>query len=323
MSVSCPVCLRMRTAYFGQGRDWLFGTTDETFSLHTCVDCRCLFLDPMPGPEKIASFYPPNYWWDGSGSGILRTLEAAYRRIVLLDHVSFIARAAGRPSPPSGVSPRILDVGCGPATVLALLKARGYEVHGLDISSEASDIARRDHEIGVTVGTLESANLGDAEFDTLVLLHTLEHVAEPHRVLAEARRVLTPAGRLVLQVPNVDSIQCRVFGVRWYGLDVPRHLIDYSRTSLLGLLEATGFEVERVRHFNLRDNAPALASSLFPSLDPVARAVRRRSAGRERGIGTWFRHLGYLAAVVMSYPPAAIEAALGRGATLMVQACRK
>ena len=323
MSASCPVCRRTGTAYFGQGRDWLLGTTDETFSLHTCVDCRSVFLDPMPGPEKIASFYPPNYWWDGSGSGLLQKLESAYRRIVLLDHVSFIARAAGRSSPGSGVRPRILDVGCGPATVLALLKARGYDVHGLDVSSEASEIARRDHDIEVTVGTLDGAPVGDAEFDTVVLLHTLEHVPEPHRVLAEARRVLTSAGRLVLQVPNVDSIQSRVFGVRWYGLDVPRHLIDYSRTSLLGLLEETGFEVERVRHFNLRDNAPALASSLFPSLDPLSRAVRRRSAGRERGIGTWFRHLGYLAAVVMSYPPAAIEAAIGRGATLMVQARKK
>jgi SAM-dependent methyltransferase len=323
MSASCPVCFRTGTVFFGQGRDLLFGTTDETFSLHTCVGCRCVFLNPMPGPEKIASFYPPNYWWDGSGSGFLRKLEAAYRRIVLLDHVSFITRAAGQSSPPSRESPRILDVGCGPATVLALLKARGFTVHGLDISFEASGIAKRDHDIEVTVGTLDPAIFGDSEFDTVVLLHTLEHVPDPHRVLAQARRILRPAGRLVVQVPNVDSIQCRVFGDRWYGLDVPRHLIDYSRTSLMGLLDATGFEVERVRHFNLRDNAPALASSLFPSLDPVSRAVRRRSRGLERGIGTWFRHLGYIAAVALSYPPTVVEAALGRGATLMVQACKK
>ena len=136
--------------------------------------------------------------------------------------------------------------------------------------------------------------------------------------------MLSTTGRLVIQVPNVDSLQCRVFGPRWYGLDVPRHLIDYSRHSLIGLLDRHGFAVDRLRHFNLRDNAPALASSLFPGLDPVGRAVRRRrSESAETTLGTWVRHLAYLAAVVASYPPAVLEAALGRGATLMVEARRK
>ena len=85
MSVSCPVCLATSTAYFGTGTDFLFETTDELFSLHSCGDCRCLFLDPMPDPDKIASFYPPSYWWDESGSGLLKKLESVYRRIVLLD----------------------------------------------------------------------------------------------------------------------------------------------------------------------------------------------------------------------------------------------
>jgi 2-polyprenyl-3-methyl-5-hydroxy-6-metoxy-1,4-benzoquinol methylase len=322
MSASCPVCLQNRTVFFGQGADYLFETTDETFSLQSCSDCHCLFLDPMPGPEKIASFYPPSYWWDGSRPGFLRKLEGVYRRLALFDHVSFIGRAA-RKSVAAGERPRILDVGCGPGTVLSLLKARGFEVYGLDASAEASDIAKKEHGIEVTVGALNDSTFNNDTFDTVVLLHTLEHVRNPHQVLAQARRVLRPSGRLVLQVPNVDSIQCRVFGARWYGLDVPRHLIDYSRVSLLGLLEASGFKVEHVRHFNFRDNAPALASSLFPSLDPVSRAVRRRSSSAESRVGTWLRHLAYLSTVLLSYPPAVLEAAMGRGATLMVQARKK
>ena len=88
------------------------------------------------------------------------------------------------------------------------------------------------------------------------------------------------------------------------------------------LLDSCGFEVERVRHFNLRDNAPAMASSLFPawirSVGPsedVPTEVKRRLAA---GV----RHIAYLAVVILSYPPAALEAALGRGGTLTVQARR-
>jgi SAM-dependent methyltransferase len=324
MSVNCPVCLATSTVFFGSGSDLLFGTTEETFSLRACADCRCLFLNPMPEPRKVATFYPPSYWWDGSGSGPLPKLEDLYRRIVLCDHVSFIARAARAAVSGTSRVSRILDVGCGPATVLSLLKSRGFEVCGLDASSEAAGIARRDHKIDVEVGTLDGSIFRDGEFDTVILLHTLEHVPDPHHVLAEACRVLAPGGRLVLQVPNVDSIQCRLFGVRWYGLDVPRHLIDYSARSLRGLLDRSGFRVERIRHFNLRDNAPALASSMFPRLDPVGRAVRRRrSPGYETPVGTWLRHLTYLAVVLISYPLALTEAAMGRGATMMVEACKK
>jgi len=318
----CPVCFQMHTAEFGEGADTLFGTTSETFSLRSCGSCRCLFIDPMPAPEEIASFYPPSYWFDGSESSLIGRFEEIYRRIVLWDHVSFISRAAAESSKKG--SARILDVGCGPATVLALLRARGFSVQGLDPSEEAARIAKRRHGVDVRVGTLDGQVFDGVGFDTMILLHTLEHVPDPHRVLSEANRLLSSQGRLVIQVPNVDSIQCRVFGPRWYGLDVPRHLIDFSRNSLVRLIDAHGFTVERMRHFNLRDNAPALASSMFPSLDPVGRAVRRRRGDRvESPVGSWIRHLAYFTAVLASFPPAILEAALGRGATLMIEARRK
>jgi SAM-dependent methyltransferase len=201
------------------------------------------------------------------------------------------------------------------------LKEKGFEVAGVDLSARAAEIAEREYGIDVAVGSVEQAAFKSAEFDVVVLLHVLEHVPNPHDVLAEIFRILRPGGRIVLQVPNIDSLQFRMFGVRWYGLDVPRHLIDYSLSSVLRLLRSCGFVSERVRHFNLRDNAPALASSLFPGLDPVSRAVRlERNNGRESTMGSWWRHLVYLKLVIASYPFAALEAAIGRGATLMIEA---
>jgi 2-polyprenyl-3-methyl-5-hydroxy-6-metoxy-1,4-benzoquinol methylase len=321
MSVSCPVCLASRTAFFARGTDWLFETTRDGFDLHSCTLCHCLFISPMPGPDQIAGFYPARYWWDGSRSGLLSRLERIYRQVVLSDHLAFIDRAARHSVGGDGRSARILDVGCGPGTILGLLAERGFQVQGLDASPEASAIARRDYGVDVRVGRLAPDTFDDGEFDTVVLLHTLEHVPDPHRVLSEVGRVMAPGGRLVLQVPNIDSIQCRIFGARWYGLDVPRHLIDYSPRSLTGVLERNGFQVVRTRHFNLRDNAPALASSLVPSLDPVRRAVlSRRPRFAETPTGAWLRHLAYLTVVVASYPAAIAEAVLGRGATLMVEA---
>jgi hypothetical protein len=115
-----------------------------------------------------------------------------------------------------------------------------------------------------------------------------------------------------------------MFQAKWYGLDIPRHVIDYSRDSMLRLLADSGFEPGRVRHFNLRDNAPALASSLVPSLDPVSRAVRQRKRNRqEPAVAAWVRHVVYLLLVVAAYPVSILESAAGHGATIMIEARRK
>jgi hypothetical protein len=82
--------------------------------------------------------------------------------------------------------------------------------------------------------------------------------------------------------------------------------------------------VVRVRQFNLRDNAPALISSLFPSLDPLSRPIRlRRRNAMEGALLSWAKHLAYLSLVILAYPVALLEAAFGRGATVMIEARKK
>ena len=295
--MSCPVCLNAVTLPALSGKDLLFESTPKNFTLHSCSSCRCLFLEPMPGEAEIAGFYPSQYWWNSSraqGNAVLKRLESIYRRLALRDHVSFIVRAGGNRS---GLD--LLDVGCGSGTLLGLLKQRGFRTLGVDFSAEAAEVAERENGVRVLVGSLEQAGFRDGSFDIVTLFHVMEHVTNPRAVLAEVARILKPGGRLVLQVPNIDSLQFKAFGAKWYGLDIPRHVIDYSKESILKVLADAGFVPVRLKHFNLRDNAPAFVSSLFPSLDPVSRAVRHRKHGvRESMPAAWLRHLVYLVLVI-------------------------
>ena len=314
--MSCPVCWNPATGPALTGTDFLFETTSKIFTLHSCPRCQTLFLDPMPDAGEIAGFYPVEYWWKAGRAGILKRLEAIYRRIALHDHVAFITRAAG-----NRTSPAILDVGCGSATLLGLLKRYGFNVRGVDFSSEASKVAKTENGVDVAVGSLEEVRFPDRSFDIVTMFHVMEHVTSPRRLLGEVARVLKSNGVVVLQVPNIESWQFRIFGARWYGLDIPRHVIDYSKNSMLKLLADSGFTPKRIRHFNLRDNAPAFVSSMFPSLDPVSRNVRHRKHNvRESKPEAWLRHLLYLLFVIGAYPIALLESAFGRGATIMIEA---
>jgi 2-polyprenyl-3-methyl-5-hydroxy-6-metoxy-1,4-benzoquinol methylase len=312
----CPVCLNTASVPALRGTDLLFETTSKTFTLDSCSACRCLFLNPMPADEEIAGFYPAQYWWSAAKPGLLKKFEGIYRRMALRGHVSFISKAAG-----NRMGLDLLDVGCGSASLLGLMKQRGFRVRGVDFSSEAAAVAKDENGVQVVVGSLEDAAFPGTSFDIVTLFHVMEHVTNPREVLKEVARILRPGGSVVLQVPNIDSWQFRIFGSKWYGLDIPRHVIDYSSDAMLRLLADTGFSVSRVRHFNLRDNAPAFVSSLFPSLDPVSRAVRhRRHNIHESPMLAWTRHLLYLLLVVCTYPLAIVESACGHGATIMIEA---
>jgi len=135
--------------------------------------------------------------------------------------------------------------------------------------------------------------------------------------------ILREGGCVILQVPNLSSWQALGLGRWWYGLDCPRHVCNYSERSLGILLTSAGFRKDRVETFSLRDNAPALVSSLFPFLDPLGSRVKCLAAGRVPGeLSTLLRNLSYFLLVLAAIPWAWFEALCSRGATIKISAIR-
>ncbi len=79
------------------------------------------------------------------------------------------------------------------------------------------------------------------------LWNVFEHLYDPAATLAEIRRILAPGGLLVLAVPDAGSLDARIFGPRWTGYDVPRHLYTFDRHTLDRMLNRAGFQVVRRR----------------------------------------------------------------------------
>ena len=101
---------------------------------------------------------------------------------------------------------------------------------------------------------------------------------------------------------------------------MPRHLINFRQRDLDALLDACGFEVLRHKHFSLRDNPAGFATSLAPSLDPMARRVRALEESPKMRL---LKDLAYAALVVAALPFTIVEAACRAGSTIMVEARKK
>jgi SAM-dependent methyltransferase len=302
--------------------DRLFATTARRFQVMRCPACTLEFQAPALSREEIASFYPSGYWVGPPAgdvrAGLLARATEGYRRFVLRDHVRFVravverqqAADAWRGTP--GDSWRgLLDVGCGDGSFLTALDAG--PATGLDWSLEAVRAVHSRGFAGVR-GGLEATPFAAGAFSVVTMFHYLEHVSPARPSLDAVRRLLSPDGRLVVQVPNADCWQRALLRSRWAGYDPPRHLVHYSTATLRRTLEQNGFEVVRATHASLRDNPTTLANSLAPSLYPPAHAARHR--GRHAALGS----LAYLGLVLASTPFALVESAFAHGAAVMMEA---
>lgn len=280
-----------------------------------CEGCRLIRLDPWPHPSELHRYYPGRYWFVPEEDAVSR-LEEVYRRFVLGDHVRFAAEALSR----SGLEGPVLDVGCGGGLFLRMMAERGYPVVGLDFALGAADSAWRVNAVPAVCATLSRAPFPPSSFAAVTMFHVIEHLYEPVSYLEAARELLQPGGRLIVQVPNAACWQFLLLGENWTGADIPRHLINYKAKDLEILLDRCGFEVERVKHFSLRDNPAGLASSIAPSLDPMARRVRGVAEHPRLRL---LKNLAYFGLVAASFPFTALEAACRAGSTVMVEAKKR
>jgi SAM-dependent methyltransferase len=127
----------------------------------------------------------------------------------------------------------LLDVGC--ATGLFLDAAQRYgqwEVRGIEPSLSAAEFGRQQLGLDIVQGTFADVDLEDTTFDVITMWDVLEHLHHPVTALQKASRLLRPGGLLVVRVPHLESIDARVFGRYWAGLDAPRHLHVFPRNVL-------------------------------------------------------------------------------------------
>jgi 2-polyprenyl-3-methyl-5-hydroxy-6-metoxy-1,4-benzoquinol methylase len=101
---------------------------------------------------------------------------------------------------------RVLDVGCGNGSQLALpLISEGFHLTGVDTDERSIEHARRlagdARNARFVCGPIEELS-GEEEFDAVILSEVLEHMTEPGRLLEASVRRMTKDAVLIVTVPN-------------------------------------------------------------------------------------------------------------------------
>ena len=138
----------------------------------------------------------------------------------------------------------ILDIGVGEDPISRGIKSK--KILKLDILKE--------HKPDILCNLNKSKiPLKKESVDIIIAGEIIEHLIDPHKVIREFHRVLTPKGVLVLSTPNICSLVNRgkmLFGKIPSYSSFPvdkkndrRHYTDYNKEILTGVLESAGFKI--------------------------------------------------------------------------------
>ncbi len=146
---------------------------------------------------------------------------------------------------------QVLDIGCGSGVFLEGLKRFGHICHGVELPGAAAKRASQIEGINLYVGDLASVELPSNYFDFIMAWHVIEHLSNPRQALDIITRCIRTGGVATIALPNIESIQSRIFRARWFPLDFPRHLSFLPAASLIKEMERRGFKLIFHRNFSL------------------------------------------------------------------------
>lgn len=294
----CPICggglaLHLRAVEcHGKG----------SFDILRCGHCGLGKTHPMPADLGL---YYENY--HGGRHGASAQLSDKRRTAIVADST----RAQGPGA--------LLDVGCGDGSFLLAAQKSGWRVLG----TELNPLRARQRGLQVVTDIREIPET--SRFDCITLWHSLEHLRDPLSTIASLRNYLSPTGVLLIAVPDFAGIQAKLFGRRWFHLDVPRHLYHFSKSSLSALLQTTGFRLLQWRHQEFEYDLIGWPQSALNCVLPTPNVFVDLLMGRTSSCSLAERVTGIIGGALLTalaLPLVAMGSLINRGGTLVVAAGR-
>ena len=208
-------------------------------------------------PDEIEKFRAmAAEWWDPNGKfkplHKFNPVRLKFIRERMIQH--FNLDSASR-KPLSGI--KILDIGCGGGLVAEPLARLGASVTAVDAGeaniktalAHANDMGVDvDYRVGTAEGLIAS---GEAQFDVVLNLEVVEHVADPGQFLIDSASLLRPGGLMIVASLNktAKAFAFAIVGAEYVMGWLPRGTHEFEKfirpEEVLDAFRKSGLEHEK------------------------------------------------------------------------------
>jgi 2-polyprenyl-3-methyl-5-hydroxy-6-metoxy-1,4-benzoquinol methylase len=307
--IICPICDEDYAEH-------LF--VDNFFNLVRCRRCGLVYVNPRPTEAELKSIYSDITADTGASIsfprglsgyinfGCVRTLKARMMSKIISKY-----KKRGK----------VLDVGCAAGYFLNVMKERGYEVCGVEVSKIFADFAKNSFGLNIFCGDVSQARFANENFDIVTMFDVLSHLRTPSKDLKEINRIMKVSGLLILETGNKGEFRSKESVEKWGDTwGSPEHLFHYSKKPLMKLLHKTGFEVLEINTY-----------PMFPStsIEKSILKIVGRTPGFQREFSVGFLDLKKYLTIIcayaylfLKYPPCTLFRNVNVDST-MVLCCKK
>lgn len=256
---SCPVC---HSAYIFT----YLHLTSNNLIVSKCKECGHVFVKNSPiSSANISDYYTLNdfkgqrklqneEWYTNYYSDCFVNYEQRIDTSSVLKQFQEKANYFDLSFPNGG---RLLDVGCATGVFLDMMKKRGWDVEGIEISNELASYTRENFSIKVHVIDLTQEKFSSEPFHVITMFDVIEHIPEPNLMLAACRALLYDNGLLLLRTTTEESLLRDIAkALYWITLKTKEspllwfysfeHLHSFSLNTLYTVLKKHSFSIVKV-----------------------------------------------------------------------------
>jgi 2-polyprenyl-6-hydroxyphenyl methylase/3-demethylubiquinone-9 3-methyltransferase len=196
-------------------------------------------------------------WWDSNGKfrplHHFNPVRLSFIREIAADHLGRDRRAL---RPFDGLS--LLDIGCGGGLLSEPMARLGFQVTGADASEKNVRAAQahaeqQDLPLQYVLATAEMLMEQGRQFDVVLNMEVVEHVADVDAFLGACARLVSPGGLMFVGTLNrtLKSLMLAKFGAEYVLRWLPAGTHDWNRfvtpAELRRSLEHAGLSIRRLQ----------------------------------------------------------------------------
>lgn len=216
----------------------------EKFNFDQCQNCDFVFLNPRVAEKDLQHYYT-NFYLPYRGA----EAWGKYKNIVLKSQKKQDEKKLKRVISCTKINTNslILDIGCGQPTFLK----RCYEywkceVMGIDFSDKGW-ASQKNFYRGLKLKVAEIQDLAlNLKPDVITMWHYLEHDYQIAENLKYLKSISHPNTKLIIEIPNFDSMSRKKFGKNWAGWHTPRHTSLFSPKNIEMMLNQNDWQIDQL-----------------------------------------------------------------------------
>jgi dolichol-phosphate mannosyltransferase len=228
-NINCPSCGTVIHKRIG---------SKNYYHFYKCSNCSMYRINPLP--SNNADIYSEDYFF-GANKGFGYSDYDNNKKAMYNTFLKYIDIIKNNIKKNKKTKIKLLDIGSATGYFLNIANEFGFDVQGIEISKEASEIANN-KGIKTFNGILKDFKTKD-KFDVITMLDVIEHVNDPVKDIEIANNLLDKNGLLIINTPDSGSLIASTLGKNWHLVVPPEHIFYFNKKSISEVLKKNNFEI--------------------------------------------------------------------------------